>query len=239
MPLLPVGMVAGPSQRPGFSRAALWPRPSTTTLGLEQEAELEGRTRSGLCPSFPLSPLNDGGWLCWWCALCLTLLWKAPSLLLWMLLNKTDLLLSLNDICQYEGGLKQGRKAPKCLQILIPAGGSSGRLQTASCVSLGHSVPCCIPEHTPAWGLWRITQCQLGWATCNQEKADLLLPCPHLPATLGSLGRAAAQSRAWGKRREKNTALSPAPAQQHEVCPRLGKGTVKSSPPSSRSSKLS
>lgn len=32
---------------------------------------LEGRTGSGLCPSVPLLPLSDGGWLCWWYALCL------------------------------------------------------------------------------------------------------------------------------------------------------------------------
>lgn len=132
---------------------------------------------------------------------------KAPSLFLWVLLNKTDSLLSLRDICWYKGGLKQGRKLLTFLLsfFLLVASGSSGRLQTASCVSLQTLSPMLYPKAHPSHEgcvLWEEPpSASCGWAMCNQEKALLLFPHPHLPATLGlpGLGSSPEQSMGQGK----------------------------------------
>lgn len=89
------------------------------------------------------------------------------------------------------------------------ASGSSGRLQTASCVSL-QTLSLMLSSKAHSNLMWAMRAVSLweeppsasrGWAMCNQEKAVLLFHTHVYLPPLGSPGRGSAQSRAWGKRR--------------------------------------
>lgn len=155
MPLLPVGMVTSPSQKQGFSRAALQPHHCTTTSGFGQSDIVRGKDQIwfmsitstlalkwwwvamlGICPvpreSRPPSLARDPGWFCGCC--------------LRRQICSSHFMTSAN----LKGVQNKGENGQKFFISFFLLLARQGGFRVHPVSTSGHSAPGCTQKHTPA-----------------------------------------------------------------------------------------